>query len=68
MEASASTKRRVRILGLCLIGGGILTFVIGVLMGGMEGAEPWRYFGPAGLILVAMGIVLFIGALTLIAG
>jgi hypothetical protein len=37
-------------------------------MGGMEGAEPWRYFGPAGLILVAMGIVLFIGALTLIAG
>ena len=68
MEASASTKRRVRILGLCLIGGGILTFVIGVLNGGMDGDKPWMYFGPAGLILIAMGIVLFIGALTLIVG
>jgi hypothetical protein len=51
---------RIKFLALCAIVCGILSFVVGSLLGGMDGDTPGIYFGQLGLILIATGIAALI--------
>jgi len=48
--------RKIKFLAFGLIACGILVFIVGALLGGMDGDKPGMYFGPVGLILFATGL------------